>query len=160
MKVGKHKVVSIDYTLKDDDGTVIDSSQGGDPLAYIHGTGNIIPGLENALEGREQGENLSVSVAPGEGYGDRDDAMVQVVPRHLFEVESELQPGMQFQAHSDQGVSLVTITAVEGDQVTVDANHPLAGQNLHFDVTVVDVRDASEEELDHGHVHGPGGHQH
>lgn len=160
MQIAKHKVVSIDYTLTNDAGDVVDSSAGGEPLVYLHGMHNIISGLENALEGKSAGDTLQVTIAPKDGYGERVDAMVQTVPRELFQGVDQLEVGMQFQANTDSGVQVVTITAVEGDEVTVDGNHPLAGENLNFDVTVVDVRDASDEEIEHGHVHGPGGHQH
>jgi len=160
MQIAKHKVVSIDYTLTNDAGDVVDSSAGGEPLVYLHGMHNIIPGLEHALEGKSTGDTLQVTIAPKDGYGERVDAMVQTVPRELFQGVDQLEVGMQFQANTDSGVQVVTITAVNGDEVTVDGNHPLAGENLNFDVTVVDVRDASNEEIEHGHVHGPGGHQH
>jgi FKBP-type peptidyl-prolyl cis-trans isomerase SlyD len=161
MQVGKDKVVSIDYTLTNNQGQVIDSSQGRDPLAYLHGKGNIIPGLEKALEGKAVGDNLKVAVQPEEGYGNHDPRMVQSVPKAAFKGVDNIQPGMQFQAQGPGGQArLVTVTKVDGDNVTVDANHPLAGQTLNFDVTVKGVRDASADELSHGHVHGPGGHQH
>jgi FKBP-type peptidyl-prolyl cis-trans isomerase SlyD len=155
------KVVLIHYTLKNDSGEVIDSSSGGDPLAYIHGQGNIIPGLEKALEGKQSGDKVNVSVEPSEGYGERDDSLVQQVPRRAFGGAPNVQPGMQFHAQTSQGhTRVVTVTRIQGDMVTVDGNHPLAGENLHFDVEVTEVRDATEEELEHGHVHGPGGHHH
>lgn len=161
MQVGKDKVVSIDYTLTNNQGQVIDSSQGRDPLAYLHGKGNIIPGLEKALEGKNIGDNLKVAVQPEEGYGNHDPRMVQSVPKAAFKGVDNIQPGMQFQAQGPGGQArVVTVTKVDGDNVTVDANHPLAGQTLNFDVTVKGVRDASADELSHGHVHGPGGHQH
>lgn len=161
MQVGKDKVVSIDYTLTNNQGQVIDSSQGRDPLAYLHGKGNIIPGLEKALEGKNIGDNLKVAIQPEEGYGNHDPRMVQSVPKAAFKGVDNIQPGMQFQAQGPGGQArVVTVTKVDGDNVTVDANHPLAGQTLNFDVTVKDVRDASAEEMSHGHVHGPGGHQH
>ena len=160
MKIAQEKVVSIHYTLKNSEGSVLDSSSGSDPLAYLHGAGNIIPGLENALEGKESGEKLSVTVEPGQGYGDRDERLVQDVPRSAFKGVQELAPGMQFQAQGPQGTRLVVVTKVAEEVVTVDANHPLAGQTLHFEVEVAEVRDATAEELEHGHVHGPGGHHH
>jgi FKBP-type peptidyl-prolyl cis-trans isomerase SlyD len=159
MQISKHKVVTMDYTLRDTEGAVIDSSEGQEPLAYIHGTGNIIPGLEQALEGKAAGDSLSVSITPEEAYGDRDESLLQVVPRNLFDVP-EVEAGMQFQTQSEQGPQIVTVVAVTEEEVTVDANHPLAGITLNFDVEVVDVRDATDDELSHGHVHGPGGHQH
>jgi len=161
MVVAQDKVVLIHYTLTNDSGAVIDSSSGGEPLAYIHGQGNIIPGLEKALEGKQQGDKISANVDPAEGYGVRDDALVQSVPRRSFGGVPNIQTGMQFHAQTSQGhTRVVTVTAIKGDMVTVDANHPLAGQNLHFDVEIAEVRDASQEELEHGHVHGPGGHHH
>jgi FKBP-type peptidyl-prolyl cis-trans isomerase SlyD len=159
MQISKHKVVTMDYTLTDDQGTVIDSSQGRDPLAYIQGVGNIIPGLEQALEGKTSGEALSVTISPEDAYGERDETLLRAVPRNLFDVD-DLQVGMQFQTQSEAGMEIVTIVGVTDDDVTIDANHPLAGVTLNFDVTVVDVRDATEDELSHGHVHGPGGHEH
>ena len=160
MAISKDKVVSIDYTLTGDNGQVLDSSQGREPLAYLHGAGNIIPGLETALEGKNEGDQLNVSIPPEQAYGTRDERMVQAVPRTAFQGVADIQPGMQFQAQTQQGARLITVVGVEGDQVTIDANHPLAGATLNFDVKVVTVRDATEQEKSHGHVHGPGGHQH
>ena len=160
MKIAHEKVVSIHYTLTNQEGTVLDSSSGSEPLAYLHGFGNIIPGLENALEGKETGEKLSVTVEPEQGYGARDEHLVQAVPRSAFKGVEELAPGMQFQAQGPQGTRLVVVTQVAQDVVTVDANHPLAGQTLHFEVEVSEVRAATAEEIEHGHVHGPHGHHH
>lgn len=160
MQIAKNKVVSINYTLKDDADNVIDSSEGAEPLAYIHGIGNIIPGLENALTGKAKGDKVAVTVAPAEAYGERDEALTQVVPRDRFEPGVDIQAGMQFHTNSEGGIQVVTVTAVDDQGVTVDANHPLAGVTLNFQVEVMDVRDATDEELSHGHVHGPGGHQH
>jgi FKBP-type peptidyl-prolyl cis-trans isomerase SlyD len=161
MQIAQDKVVLIHYTLTDDGGKVLDSSSGGDPLAYLHGQGNIIPGLEKALEGKQAGDKLNVRVEPAEGYGVRDDSLVQQVPRRAFGSVSKVEPGMQFHAQSAQGqMRVVTVTHVQGDMVTVDGNHPLAGEVLVFDVEVAEVRDATGEELEHGHVHGPGGHHH
>jgi FKBP-type peptidyl-prolyl cis-trans isomerase SlyD len=160
MKIAHEKVVSIHYTLTNQEGTVLDSSSGSEPLAYLHGFGNIIPGLENALEGKETGEKLSVTVEPEQGYGARDEQLVQAVPRSAFKGVEELAPGMQFQAQGPQGTRLVVVTQVAQDVVTVDANHPLAGQTLHFEVEVSEVRAATAEEIEHGHVHGPHGHHH
>lgn len=160
MKIAEDKVVSIHYTLTDSGGTVLDASAGGEPLAYLHGAGNIIPGLESALEGRQAGDRLSVTVDPAQGYGERDERLVQAVPRSAFKGVEQLAPGMQFQAQGPQGTRLVVVTQVAADIVTVDANHPLAGQTLHFEVEIAEVRDATREELEHGHVHGPGGHHH
>ena len=160
MEISKHKAVAIDYTLTNDSGEVLDSSKGQEPLSYLHGAGNLIPGLEDALEGKNAGDELKVTVSPEEAYGQRIDELIQKVPRDRFEGAEELQVGMRFHASSDHGETLVTITDVSDDEVTVDGNHPLAGLTLHFDVKVVDVRDASEEEVEHGHIHGPGGHDH
>jgi FKBP-type peptidyl-prolyl cis-trans isomerase SlyD len=160
MQVAKNKVVAIDYTLKNDAGEVIDSSEGQEPLHYLHGNQNIVPGLEQALEGKASGDRVQVSITPSEGYGERNDALQQVVPREAFQGIDDLEVGMQFRAESDNGQHIVTITSIDGDEVTVDGNHPLAGETLNFDVTVVEIRDATSEELEHGHVHGPGGHQH
>jgi len=160
MQVGKHKVVAIDYTLTNNNGEVLDSSKGQEPLSYIHGIGFMIPGLENALEGKSAGNSLSVTVEPKDGYGERDEELVKVVERTMFGDVEKLEEGMQFQADSDEGVEVVTITTVDGDAVTVDGNHPMADVTLNFEVQVVGVREASKEELDHGHVHEAGGHQH
>jgi len=160
MQISENKVVTIDYTLKDDNGNVLDSSQGGPGLAYLHGASNIIPGLEKALSGKAQGDSLNVSVAPEEAYGQRDDSMIQTVPREMFE-GADVQVGAQYHASTPEGQPItITVVEVKDDGVVIDGNHPLAGQTLHFDVTVSDVREATEEELAHGHVHGPGGHHH
>ena len=161
MQIAENKVVFIHYTLTNQAGEVLDSSHGrGEPLGYLHGHGNIIPGLENALIGKAAGDKLDVTVEPAEGYGDRHDQLVQQVPREAFQGVDELQPGMQFQADTGMGPRLFTITKVDGEEVTVDGNHPLAGETLSFAVEITDVRDASDEELEHGHVHGEGGHEH
>jgi len=160
MVIAPDKVVLIHYTLTDEAGKVLDSSSGGEPLAYLHGQGNIISGLESALNGRQAGDKLNVRVEPADGYGVRDDALVQQVPRRQFG-GTNVQPGMQFNAQSSHGQArVVTVTRIVGDMVTVDGNHPLAGEVLNFDVEVAEVRDATPEELEHGHVHGPGGHHH
>lgn len=161
MQAADKTVVSIHYTLTNDAGEVLDSSEGREPLGYLQGAGNIIPGLEKALAGKSAGEKMKVSVTPAEGYGLRDESQVQVVPRAAFGGDPGLEPGMQFQARNPQGyVQVVTIVKVEGDDITLDGNHPLAGETLHFDVEIVEIRAASEEELAHGHVHGAGGHHH
>ena len=159
MRIGKHSVVSIDYTLTGADGEVLDSSKGREPLAYIQGTGSIVIGLEEALEGKEKGVSVQVSVPPAKGYGERQEALSQVVPRAMFDM-ADIEPGMRFHAEGDHGTHVVTVTAVDSESITVDANHPLAGQTLNFDVKVVDVRAATQQELSHGHVHGAHGHDH
>ena len=154
MKIEKNKVVSINYTLKNDGGEVLDSSEGGEPLAYLHGQGNLIPGLETELEGKEEGEQFETQITPSDAYGEYNDALIAEVPRDRFTGVEDIDVGMEFQAQtSDGGSQIVRVTEVGDDSVKVDANHPLAGQTLHFDVTVADVRDATEEEIDHGHVH-------
>ena len=160
MKIAKNKVVSIDYTLTDAKGSVLDKSSKGRPLHYIQGAGNIIPGLEKALEGKGAGETLKAQIAHKDAYGPRDESLMQVLPKTDFGEISDLKVGMELEAESDEGVRIITVTKIEGDQVTVDGNHPLAGMDLTFDVNVVEVRDATEEEFSHGHVHGPGGHHH
>lgn len=160
MQISANKVVSIHYTLKDEEGEVIETSAQSDPLAYIHGAGNIIPGLEGALSGKDVGDKFEVDVPPEEAYGFRKDELIQAVPMNAFQGINEILPGMQFQAQTPSGMQLLTVVEVEQDQVIVDGNHPLAGQTLTFEVEVTDIRDATEEELDHGHVHGPGEYQH
>jgi FKBP-type peptidyl-prolyl cis-trans isomerase SlyD len=160
VEITADRVVTIHYTLKDDHGAVLDSSAGGEPLAYIQGHGNLVSGLEKALEGKQDGNALSVSVAPADGYGIRQETLVQRVPKRTLQGLGELKKGVQFQARTDDGMRLFTVTAVIGDMVTLDGNHPLADQTLHFDVEVVGVREATAEELEHGHVHGAGGHHH
>jgi FKBP-type peptidyl-prolyl cis-trans isomerase SlyD len=160
MNVGNGKVVLIHYTLRDEQGAVLGSSDGGDPIAYLHGNGGIVPGLEDALTGKVAGDRIDVVVAPGKGYGPRDERLVQVMPRDRFPGANGLAAGQQFHADGPQGGRMLTVTSVEKDLVTVDANHPLAGKPLHFSVEVAEVRNATREELTHGHVHGPGGHKH
>jgi FKBP-type peptidyl-prolyl cis-trans isomerase SlyD len=160
VQIAADNVVLIHYTLKDDDGKVLDSSAGGEPLAYIQGHGNLVSGLEKALEGKTQGNRIAATLTPAEGYGTRNEALVQRVPKRSLQRTGEVRKGMQFQAQTDEGMRLFTVTTVVGDMVTLDGNHPLADQTLHFDVEVVDVRAATSEELEHGHVHGPGGHHH
>ena len=160
MQIAANCVAYIHYTLKDDAGAVIDSSSGGEPLAYLHGAGNIVPGLEKALEGQQAGAKLAVKVAPQEGYGVRDEALVQQVPRRSFQGVRDLKPGMRFHAQTQQGPVAVMVTQVQGDMITVDGNHALAGVTLNFEIEVTKVREATPEELIHGHVHGPGGHSH
>jgi FKBP-type peptidyl-prolyl cis-trans isomerase SlyD len=158
--IEKNRVVQLHYTLRDDQGTVIDASGGRGPLTYLHGKGNLIVGLEQALAGKAAGDKLDVTVAPDQGYGPRDDRLVQILPRSKFEEVAELQPGMQVRASGPQGTRLVTVIKVERDFVTIDGNHPLAGRTLHFSVEIADVRKATHEEVSHGHAHGPGGHHH
>jgi FKBP-type peptidyl-prolyl cis-trans isomerase SlyD len=160
VEIAADKVVLIHYTLKDDSGAVLDSSAGGEPLAYIQGHGNLVPGLEKALEGKQGGNTLTVTLAPADGYGTREEKLVQRVPRRSLQGAGEIKKGMQFQARTDDGMRVFTVTGLAGDMVTLDGNHPLADQTLHFDVEIVSVRAATTEELEHGHVHGAGGHHH
>ncbi len=160
MSITKDKVVSIDYTLTDPAGKVLDSSKGRQPLPYLHGHGNIIPGLESQLEGKNVGDSVQVTVTPDQGYGQRDPKYVQSVSRKAFPPEVNVVVGMQFNANTPEGPRVVTVVGLTDDQVTIDGNHALAGITLRFDVKIVEVRDATAEELAHGHVHGPGGHHH
>ncbi|HEX9627700.1 MAG TPA: peptidylprolyl isomerase [Acidiferrobacterales bacterium] len=160
MQIAANCVAYIHYTLTDESGSVLDSSASGEPLAYLHGAGNIIPGLEKALEGKQAGDKLDVKVAPQDGYGVRDEALVQQVPRRAFQGVRDIQPGMQFHTNTGHGATQVTVKQVQGDMVTIDGNHALAGVTLSFAVEVAKVREATAEELMHGHVHGAGGHHH
>ncbi|GHU72840.1 peptidyl-prolyl cis-trans isomerase [Spirochaetia bacterium] len=158
MNITKNRVVSIDYTLKDDKDQLLDTTSGAEPLEYLHGYGNIIPGLERALEGKAQGDKLSVKVLAADAYGLRDDKLVTTVPLDRFDGADAVEEGMQFEAQTPDGYRVVTVTKVDGEQVTIDGNHPLAGLDLNFDVTVAAVREANAEELAHGHVHSHGHH--
>ena len=159
MKIASNKVATLHYTLKDDKGALIESSSGNEPLTYIHGMGNLIPGLESKLEGKQAGEKLSVVVKPEDAYGERDEEMIEVVDRAEFDDGEELEVGKEFQYDDEEGnVFKVRVVSITDTKITIDGNHPLAGQTLAFDVEVLEVRDASKEELEHGHVHGPHGH--
>ena len=160
MDIANDKVVSISYTLKDDAGTVLDSSDGREDLDYLHGHSNIVEGLEEALEGKSIGDSVSVSVPPEKGYGTRDDEAIFQVPKENMPDE-ELELGMQFAAQDKDGNNrILTLVEIGDEKVTLDANHPLAGETLHFDVTVNNIRDAQQVEIDHGHVHDPDHHHH
>lgn len=161
MNIQKNSVVTMHYELKDSTGEVLDSSSGQEPLVYLHGSNNIIVGLEEQLEGKKVGDNVKAEIAPEKGYGMPVDALVQTVPGDAFGEEiKQVEIGMRFQAETEQGPVPVVVTAIEDGMVTVDGNHPLAGKDLFFDVSITDIRDATAEEIEHGHVHGPGGHQH
>jgi len=160
MNIARDSVVSIHYTLKGDDGDVIDSSASREPLAYLHGHGNLVVGLERELEGKSVGDKLSVKVSPAEGYGEYEDQLVQKISRRSLRGISNIRLGMQLHTQTPQGTRVVTVTHIAGDMVTIDGNHPLAGKALSFEVEITDVRQATEEELSHGHVHGAGGHHH
>ena len=156
MSIADKKVVSIQYTVLDDQGQIIDTSDGGEPLVFLCGAQNIIPGLEEALMGKNTGDELKVIVPAEKAYGEYNEEGVQQVPMEAFEGVESIEPGMAFTAETEQGPMNLIVTAVEGEMVTVDANHPLAGKDLTFDVAVEDVRDATDDELAHGHVHGEG----
>ncbi|MCR9142280.1 MAG: peptidylprolyl isomerase [bacterium] len=161
MQISKNKVVSIGFKLTDGDGSLIDESSTEEPLKYIQGVGSFIPAVESALEGKEEGAELKVTVTPEEGFGQRDEELVHSVPKDRFQSGGDLQVGMQVQGQDDSGTpAIFTVVALEDDTVKLDGNHPLAGMTLNFDVKVGEIRDATQEEIDHGHVHGPGGHQH
>jgi len=158
--MSKPRVVSIHYTLTDEGGTVIDSSRGGDPLSYLEGAGNIIPGLEKELLSSKTGEKKNVKVAAKEAYGEKREEMVIKVPRTQFPADVQMKVGDRFRGGGDHHSPIFTVVAVADDQITLDGNHPLAGRDLTFEVEVTEVRLATDEELSHGHVHGPGGHHH
>ena len=161
MQIADNSVVSINYTLTNDAGETLDTSDGREPLVYLHGAQNIIPGLENELAGKSAGDNFSVSIQPEDGYGIVNEDLVQTVPHSAFEGVETIEPGMQFEARGEgDHTQLITVTEVGEDGVTVDGNHPLAGQVLNFVGSITEVRAATEEELQHGHAHGPGGHHH
>jgi FKBP-type peptidyl-prolyl cis-trans isomerase SlyD len=154
MKVAKDCVVSIHYTLTDDGGNVIDSSRESEPLNYLHGAGNIIPGLERELVGCDVGTQKIVKVQPEDGYGEIDADLIQTLPREAFSGAEQIEVGMEFHARGPQGqVQVVVVKDVADDGITIDANHSLAGKVLNFDVSVENVREATQEEIDHGHVH-------
>jgi len=159
MEISAGKVVTIEYTLKDDEGKVLDTSAGRKPLVYLQGAGNIIPGLERALSGKTAGDSLEVTVAPADAYGTRDERRVRKLPLRKL-ADKHPTPGQRTRAQLDDGVAFVLVVAVSGDYATIDANHPLADKTLHFAVQVASVREATGEELQHGHVHGAGGHHH
>lgn len=156
MVIEKTRVVSIDYTLTDENNNLLDSTSGQAPLDYLHGFGNIIPGLEKALEGKSAGARFSVHIPAAEAYGERDERLIAEIPMENFKGVDEIKPGMRFHTQSPEGIRLITVTGVTDTTVAIDGNHPLAGLNLNFDVTVTGVREAGEEELLHGHVHGHG----
>ncbi len=154
MNISDNCVVSMHYTLKDSDGTVIDSSEGSDPLKFLQGAGNIIPGLESALMGCTVGDQKTVVIQPADGYGEYDETLIQTLPREAFTGIEEIEEGMEFHAEGPDGeVQAVVVKKLSDDGVTIDSNHELAGMVLHFEVKITDVRESTAEELDHGHVH-------
>ena len=164
MKIGNNKIATLGYTLKNDDGQVLDQADKENPFLYMHGTGGIIKGLENALEDKSTNDSFNLIVAPEDAYGERDPNLTEAVPRTMFDgiADEELKAGAQFHAQTAQGAQIISIAGVEGDTIKIDANHPLAGETLHFNVEVLDVREATEEEISHGHPHVEGdcGHDH
>lgn len=157
MQLNKHKVATLNYTLKDEDGNIIDESKDGS-FSYLHGANNIIPGLEKALEGKQAGDQINVVIEPKDAYGERNLEKIERVPKDMFPPDSEIKEGMQFEGQSAQGEPIIiTVTAIEGDEVIIDGNHPMAGIQLNFEVDITDVRFASEEEIEHGHTHNQDG---
>ena len=160
MKVERGRVVRLHYTIRGEDGATLESSRGHAPLDYLHGSGQLLPALEASIEGQGKGHVATVTVAPAEAYGERDPRGVVRAERSSLPDGVEIAPGVELQAETPEGPLSFVIVAVEGDEVVLDANHPLAGKTLTFDVEVLDVRAATPEEVAHGHVHGPGGHHH
>jgi len=162
MKIAENKVIIMHYAVSDTEDTLIDSSYDHKPLAVIHGTGYLIPGLEDALIDHQAGDKFEVEVSAEQAYGERFDDYVQTVPKAMFEGIEDLSVGAQLRATTDDGEQTVIVIDVQDEEITVDGNHPLAGIALKFDVEILEVRDATEDELTHGHVHGEGGcgHEH
>lgn len=160
MQISKNSVVTLNYTLKNDQGETLDESQDNSFL-YMHGAGGILPGLESQLEGKAVGDEISAHLEPADGYGEIDNSMVQVVPRDMFDKDHPIDIGVQFHAENPEGDMLtVTVSKIDGDDITIDGNHPLAGMALNFEVKIADIREATAEEIEHGHAHGPDGHHH
>ncbi len=160
MKIEKHSVVGIEYTLKDNAGVIVDSNAGGDPLLFIQGMGTLVPGLEIALEGRGLGESFDVEVKAVDGYGEYDPERKRGIPRASVPQLADAKPGMMLQASGPEGVSVVTVAEVTDTEIIIDGNHPMAGKDLYFSIRIAEIRKATDEELAHGHVHGAGGHHH
>ena len=157
MQISKDLVASIHYTLKNADGEVLDTSEGQEPLHYVHGAQNIVPGLEKELEGKTAGDKLTVVVDPIDGYGEYNAELIQELPKDMFAGVDTIEVGMEFQAQTPEGgMQIIEVKSIDGDKITVDGNHPMAGQTLHFDVEITDVREATKDELEHGHVHSEG----
>ncbi|MEO1880784.1 MAG: peptidylprolyl isomerase [Methylococcales bacterium] len=156
MKISDKMAVSIHYTLTNSAGEKLDSSRGEEPMVYLQGYGQIITGLENALKGKGIGDKFNTTIAPADAYGELREDMLKVVSMSMFEGMDKVEVGMQFHADANQGVDVVTVTKIDGDQVTIDGNHPMAGEALTFDVEVMDIRPATADELSHQHIHGEG----
>ncbi len=157
MQIGKNKVVSFNYTLKDHNDVTIDSTEGKQPLTYLHGHEGILKSLEDHLVNKKEGDTFQITIEPEKGYGVRQDKLMQSISKKNFENIDEIHPGMQFDAKGSNGPMVVTVIRVDEDEVIVDGNHPLAGVTLSFDIEVVSIRDAESSEIEHGHVHGEGG---
>ena len=160
MNITKDSVVQFHYTLTDEQGTQVESSFNSDPIAYLHGHKNMIVGVEKALEGKAAGDEFSVTVTPEEGYGERQEDAIQRVPVKHLQGAKVWKPGMIAKVNTEQGERQLTVVKAGRFMVTVDLNHPLSGKTLTFDIKVEDVREATQEEIEHGHAHGVGGHQH
>ncbi len=160
MQITKQSITSLEFSLSDDDGRLIDNSEKSGPLVYMHGTGGLFPALESKLEGKSAGDTLVARIAPEEAYGQRDEKRVQSVPRSHLPADMEIEVGMQFQSQSIEGMVVMTVANIDGDTIQLDGNHPFAGVALNFDLKIVEVREATAEELQHGHAHGEGGHHH
>ncbi len=159
--IRENKVVDLAFTLKSEEGEILDQAEKDDPFVYLHGFDQVVPGLESALAGLKVGDQKKVEVSAAEGYGEIDPSLKVIANRSQFPKGVELEVGIQFETETPDGDEVVfTVCAIEGDQVHVDGNHPLAGQKLHFEVEVLNIRDATTDELEHGHAHGPDGHGH
>lgn len=161
MPIAQNKIVTFNYTLKDDTGNVLDSTDGSTPFSFLSGNGQILPKLENAMDGMLVGSKKNVKISAPDAYGTYNENAVQQVDRTNFPENADLQPGMQFVANSPEGNQMpFIISEVQENNIKIDFNHPLAGKNLEFDVELIDIRDATAEEIAHGHAHGAGGHNH
>lgn len=158
MQVTKNKVVAVEYILTDDENQVLDQTESGEPLEYLHGIGNLIPGLESQLEDKSIDDQFKISIPPADAYGERDEKLKQSIPRDRFEEPDHLEVGMQFQTPPEEGSQEFTIVDIDNNSIIVDGNHELAGMTLHFDITIKNVRDATEDEIAHGHAHSDGCH--
>ncbi len=157
MNIEAKKVVTVAMKVTDQDGVVLEDTTGDDPFIYLHGIGGILPGLENALEGKALGDKIELTLTPDEAYGDYDDDLVDVLERNQFEGIQEISVGDQLEGETEDGIIPFTVIAIDGEEITVDANHFFAGKTLHFTLDIQDIRDATQEELEHGHVHAEGG---
>ncbi len=158
--ISNGKVVTLSYTLKNSQGEELDKATASEPFVYLHGQGQVVPGLETALEGEKSGAKKSVTIAPAEAYGELNPELKSTLERSFFPQGTEIQVGMRFRAQVGENPVIFAVEKVEGDQITINGNHPLAGETLHFELEIHDVREATQEELSHGHAHGPGGHHH